>query len=206
MMHLFAPNSPSGRWLAFSLDALLISILWGLCAVLVIPAGAATAALHQVARSWMRHRSGCDVSAYLRAIRDNFKKATILWVLLLIPLAVIGGNVYALFQAGTDFPAALRMMIFLSVPVWIAAATYAFALQGAFENSPGRTLLNGIRLALGNLLTTIVVILVVGFGLVCTWLFPYGYFLYFPAGIFFLARSLDGAFRRALAWGAREES
>ena len=206
MTRLFAPNSPSGRWLAFALDALLISVVWGLCAVLVIPAGAATAALHQVARSWMRHRSGCDVPAYLRAIRDNFKKSTILWMLLLIPLAVIGGNVYALFQAGTDFPAAVRMMIFLSVPVWIAAATYAFALQGAFENSPGRTLLNGIRLALGNLLTTIVVILVVGFGLVCTWLFPYGYFLYFPAGIFFLARPLDGAFRRALAWGAREES
>lgn len=206
MMHLFAPNSPSGRWLAFLLDALLISIVWGLCAVLVIPAGAATAALHQVARSWMRERSGCDVPSYLRAIRENFKKATILWVLLIIPLAVIGGNVYALFQAGTALPEAVRVMIFISVPVWIAASTYAFALQGTFENSPGRTLVNGIRLALGNLITTIVVILVVGFGLVCTWLLPYGYFLYFPAGIFFLARPLDGAFRRALAWGAREES
>lgn len=206
MTRLFAPNSPSGRWLAFALDGLLISILWGLCVILVIPAGAATAALHQVARSWMRQRCGCDVPAYFRAIRENFKKATVLWVLLLIPLAVIGGNVYALFQAGAALPAAVRVMIGISAPVWIAASTYAFALQGAFENSPGRTLMNGVRLALANLLTTVVVILVVGFGLVCTWLLPYGYFLYFPAGIFFLARPLDGAFRRALAWGAREES
>lgn len=205
MIHLFAPNAPLGRWLAFVLDGLLISLVWGLCVILVIPAGAATAALHQVARNWMKERSGCDVVTYLRAIGENFKKATILWLLLLLPLVVIGGNVCALICAGSALPPMVRIMITVSVPVWLAASTYAFALQAAFENSPSRTVLNSIRLALGNLFTTVVVVLVTGLGLFCTWLFPFGYFLYFPAGIFFLARPIDGAFRRALACGARED-
>ena len=100
MTRLFAPNSPSGRWLAFALDGLLISILWGLCVILVIPAGAATAALHQVARSWMRQRCGCDVPAYFRAIRENFKKATVLWVLCSYPWRSLGAMFTLCFRQG----------------------------------------------------------------------------------------------------------
>ncbi len=202
MMRIFAPNSPLGRWLSFFLDALLISVAWALCTVPVITAGAAAAALHRVAHNWMRERSDCDLKAYFRAFRENFAGATMVWLILLVPLAVILGNIYLAFFSQAPLPGFVKWIVALVALLWLAVAAYAFALQALFENSPLRMVSNALRLAGAYPVTTLVLVLLLGLAVFCTVLFPPGVVFYVPMCIFLSARPLWAVFSKVKA---REE-
>ena len=201
MLQIFAPNSPLGRWLAFFLDALLISLAWAVCSLPIVTIGASTSALHCVAQNWVRDRADCDLKNYFRAFRDNLRGGTAVWLILLVPLLIILLNGYIVWFSSAEMPEFLQWMVVLSAVVWMAAAVYAFALQATFENTPTRTVGNALRIAASNFTTTLVLILLFGFAIFCTLLFPMGFFLYVPVGIFLSARPTWNVFSRIVQRG-----
>lgn len=202
MMRILSPNSPLGRWLSFFLDALLISVAWAVCTLPVFTAGAATAALHRVAHNWMRERSDCDLKAYFRAFRENFTGATVVWLILLVPLAVILANFYLAFFSQAPLPDFVRWIVVLVALLWLAVAAYAFALQALFENKPIRMVSNALRLAGAYPFTTLILVFLLGLAVFCTVLFPPGAVFYVPACVFLSARPLWTVFSKVKA---REE-
>lgn len=198
MFQFLSPNSTVGRWLAFLLDALLISLAWMLCSLPVVTIGASTSALHYVAKNWMMDRSGCDLKTYFRAFRDNFKAGTVVWLILLMPLAVILANAYLVWIAEVEMPKIAQWMVLLTFFLWMAAAVYAFALQATFENTPMRTVTNALRIAVSHLTTTLILVLLFGLAIFCTLLYPPGSFLYVPACIFLAARPTWNVFAKVI--------
>ena len=77
-MNILSPDSFLGRWLAFLVDAVVISLVWLLCSMPIVTIGAANTALFRVAMNWMLHRDRCTVKEFLCAFRSNFSKATML--------------------------------------------------------------------------------------------------------------------------------
>lgn len=197
-MHFLSPNSLLGRWLTFLLDALLISAAWFLCCVPIVTIGASTAALNRVAQNWMRTRSDCSLKYFFLAFKDNFKTATPVWLILLLPLCVIGFNAYATWIALVETAMAAKWMIVITACLWVATAIYAFALQAAFENKPLRTVLNALRLAVFNLPKTVILLVLFAFAFYCTYLFPFGAFGYIPFCVFLAARPIWGVFRKVI--------
>lgn len=198
MLQFLSPNSPLGRWLAFFLDALLISLAWVVCSIPIVTIGASTAALHRVAQNWMRDRSDCDLKTYFQAFKENFKGGTAVWLILLIPLAVILFNGYIVWFTEAEFPEIANWMVIATAVVWMAAAVYAFALQATFENTPMRTVTNALRIAASHFTTTLILILLFGFAIFLTLLFPFGLFLYVPACIFLAARPTWSVFTKVM--------
>lgn len=196
MLKLLSPDSPLGCWMAFLLDALLISVAWAVFCIPVITIGAATSAVHRVAQNWVRDRSNCDLQHYFKAFKENLKDGTAVWLILLVPLAVIFFNAYAVWIALVKADAVIRWLTLLPFAVWMAAAVYAFALQATFENKPIRTVLNALRIAASHLLTTLFLILLFAAAIFCTLVFPYGAVLYVPFCIFFSARFTWNVFRK----------
>lgn len=198
MLNFLSPNSTLSRWLVFLLDAALISIAWAVCCVPVVTVGAATSAVHRVAQNWVRDRADCDLKHYFEAFRENFKGGTAVWLILLVPLAVILFNAYAVWIALADTGAASKWLILISFVVWMAAAVYAFALQATFENTPVRTVLNALRIGASHLPVTLLLIVLFAFALFCTLVFPFGAFLYVPFCIFFSARFTWNVFQKVV--------
>ncbi|MBQ8833439.1 MAG: YesL family protein [Oscillospiraceae bacterium] len=198
MLNFLSPNSPLGRWLAFFLDALLISVAWAVCSLPVVTIGASTSALHRVALNWMRDRSDCDLKNFFAAFRENLKGGTAVWLILLVPLAVILFNAYAVWIALVEASSAAKWMILLTLVVWMAAAVYAFALQAAFENPPMRTVVNALRIAASHLTTTLILIGLFALAVFCTLVFPYGAFLYVPVCVFLAARPTWNVFVKVM--------
>lgn len=190
MFQFLSPDSTFARWMSFGLDALLIGIAWLVCALPVVTLGASTAALNRVAQNWMRERSGCDLRHFFTAFRENFKGATMVWLILLVPLCLIGFNAYAAWIAAVELSGAVKWMIVVTALLWIATAIYAFALQALFENRPMRTVVNALRIAVSNLLTTIILIALFAFAVFCFLVLPAGAFLYTPACVFLSARPI----------------
>ena len=198
-MHFISPNSPLGRWLGFLLDALFVSVAWAICCLPIVTLGAATAALNRVAQNWMKDRSGCTLADFFRAFRENFKGATLVWLILLPPLAIILFNAYATWIALVGTTAAGKWLILLSAVLWMAVAIYAFALQATFENKPLTTVMNALRIALSHLPTTLILVALFGLSVGATLLLPYGAFAYAPFCVFLAARPVWNVFKKVMA-------
>ena len=197
-MHFLSPNSLLGRWLAFLLDAFLISVAWFVCSVPIVTLGASTAALNRVAQNWMRERSGCTLKDFFAAFKENFKGGTLVWLILLMPFCVIGFNAYAVWIAGVEASAVAKWMTGITAALWIATAVYAFALQAAFVNTPVRTVLNGLRLAVFNLGRSVVLVVMFAVAIVCAYFFPFAAFAYTPFCVFLAARPVWGVFKKVM--------
>ncbi len=198
-MHFISPNSPLGRWLAFLLDALFISVAWAICCLPIFTLGAATAALNRVAQNWMKDRSGCTLVDFFRAFRENFKGATKIWLILLPPLAIILFNAYATWIALAGTTVTGKWLILISAVLWMAVAIYAFALQATFENKALTTVMNAVRIALSHLPTTLILVVLFALSVAATLLLPYGAFAYAPFCVFLAARPIWNVFKKVIA-------
>lgn len=199
MLQLFSPNSVFGRWMSFFIDALLISIAWAICCVPVVTIGASTAALHRVAINWMRDRSCCDLKTFFEALKENFLRGTAVWLILLIPLAVILYNAYAIWIALVPTVPAVKWMILATAALWMATAVYAFALQATFENTPMRTVLNALRIAVSHIGTTVILIAMFALAVAATLIYPPGALIYVPVCVFLSARPTWNVFMKVMA-------
>jgi len=197
-MHFLSPNSILGRWLGFLLDALLISVAWAICSVPVITLGAATAALNKVAMNWMKDRSGCTLGDFFRAFKENLKSGTGVWIILLVPLVFILFNAYATWIALVQTSSAAQWMILISGALWMAVAIYAFALQAIFENSPLRTVMNALRIAICNILKTVILLVIFAASIAMFIIFPFGAVFYTPICVFLAARPIWSVFKKVI--------
>lgn len=188
MLNILSPDSFLGRWLAFLVDALLVSLVWLLCSVPIVTIGAANTALFRVAMNWMRHRDGCTVKEFWRAFRSNFSKATMLWLVLLAFFVLIALDGYLVLFTELALPGIFRIMFFLILALWVSWAGYTFALQSVFENSVGRTLGNALRFIPGTFTRTVILLLIdcIAGGLV--YLVPLAAWAIIPAVVFLSAR------------------
>lgn len=197
-MRFMSPNSPLGRWLSFFLDAILICVAWVICSLPIVTLGASTAALNRVAFNWMRDRSGCDLRTYLKAFLDNFKTATAVWLMLLVPLVIILFNAYAVWVVQLETSALTNWLTILSGAIWVAVAIYGFALQAIFDNKPWRTLTNALRISVAYLFRSVLLVAMFAIAILATFLFPFGAVVYVPVCVFLSARPIWNVFVKVM--------
>ena len=65
------------------IDLIWAGLLWLLCSLPIVTLGAASAALYYGVVKCIRHERGRLTASFFRAFRDNFRPATLLWLLCL---------------------------------------------------------------------------------------------------------------------------
>lgn len=97
---MFSYNSKFNQIVNQIIDYFFLSLLWIVSSLPVITIGAATTALyHTVDKVFRREESGIW-KEYWRAFRRDFKRATGLWMIMILIIAVLVVNFYAAFSAG----------------------------------------------------------------------------------------------------------
>ena len=141
-----------------------------------------------------------DVERYadFRAFKENFKGATVIWLILLVPGCVILFNINAAWFVKVDTNSVANWLILISGILWIATAIYAFALQAAFENTPLRTVSNALRLVLVSPIRSLILVALFAGAIYCTYRFPFLVFVYTPFCVFLAARPVWGLFQKVM--------
>lgn len=143
-------------------DFILLNILWVLCSLPLITVGTSITALYTVMMRIVVDEEAYIISDFFRAFKDNLKKSTIVWMLLLSVGAVIGINL----RFWSNFSGIMEMvgwfisgvaMIFFAVEL-----IFVFPIIAKFENSIGNHLKNGILIPIMKLPQALVVILMTG--------------------------------------------
>ena len=153
----FQNDSPIGRTVGRLLELVGLNILWALCCLPVVTAGAATCALH-FALSPLRREDEGAFRCFFRSFRRNFKQATLLWLLVLVMgllllfcLRLVAFWEGAARTAGIAFfcvPALLLLML----------AGYGFPLLAQFDIPTRRLIEDALLLGAAHFPRTLLVI------------------------------------------------
>lgn len=138
-------------------DLIFLNLLWLVTSLPLVTLGASTAAMYAVVKP--RGKGDFDSSVvrrYFRAFRQNLKKATQTFLVMLIPTLLVIVNCW-LFLAGWLDGSIVRYVICaLPCLLLVFAMDYLYPLIASFENSVLRCIGNAFALAVAHLPTTVI--------------------------------------------------
>lgn len=137
MRWLFDIENPVMRVIIKIFDCMCLSLLWLLCCLPVVTAGAATTALYATVYRYIRKDEGDLLKTYFGAFRENWKRATLAWLLMLAVGVLLGVDVlvFRTMALQGQFLGKLYWLILLLVALWITWTVYAFAYCARFHGS-----------------------------------------------------------------------
>ena len=96
---LFNYDNPVWRFIGKFWDVLIVNILWGICSVPVFTIGASTTAMYYVTLRLARDEDGYTIRSFFKSFKENFKQATIIWLIFLLVGALLGFDLYYFAKA-----------------------------------------------------------------------------------------------------------
>lgn len=137
MAWLFDINNPIMRWVIRIFDCICLSILWVVTCLPVITVGAATTALFASIHRYIRLEEGSMLKTYFLAFRDNFKRSTLCWLVMLVILAllVVDVLVFRTMAINGQLLGKLYWLVMLLVGVVAAWMAYLFSYADRFDGN-----------------------------------------------------------------------
>ena len=147
---MFSPDSKFMEIIGRITDLILLNILFLITCLPVFTIGASVTALYTLCFRLMREEYSGIIKSYFKAFKDNFKQATVIWLLL---LAAVTPALYY-FSLLLQMEGILRYSGFVFVIIAILGlmtGSYVFPWISQFENSTVQALKNALILSISRL-------------------------------------------------------
>lgn len=180
-MKFFSYESKFSQLLLKLCYSCYLNLLWLLCSLPVFTIGAATTALYYVSLKIVREEEAHIAATFFRAFRENFRQATVLWLILLGVGLFLGADGYILYhlrKVSVGTPAVLWTLILAVViaaaVLYVIVLLYTFPLVASVRNSNAAMLKNAFLIGTHYLFATILVFAVhfAMFFVVVAWFTP----------------------------------
>lgn len=149
-MSIFAPDGKLARCLNCIGNLIILNLLTMVCCLPLFTIGAAMTALYTETMRMARKEEGSIVKEYFRAFRDNFKQATILWLIFGSLMVFMAFDIYILKSVSGQFGQMYRIVLFVIILGFAIECIHVFAVQARFENTPVQTAKNALLFAVGH--------------------------------------------------------
>ena len=156
MKELFNLNSPWVQRFAMLTNLVMLNILWLVCCIPVVTAGAATAALYHTVFQFHDKVDDAVLRPFFHGFRSNFKQATFLLLPLLGLLGLLGFDMVYLISRGKG--TAMLFLLILAALLVMAILAHLFPLIARFEMDTKALLCTAFSLAILHLPATLLVI------------------------------------------------
>lgn len=163
-MRIFSYDSKFSQILLKLSAACYLNILWMICSLPIVTAGAATTAMYDVTLRIARDEEPALTRQFFKAFRANFKQATTLWLILMAIGVLLGGDGYILYHLYRSTNGTMSVIWTILLAVIIAAAVvytivmiYVFPLVASVQNTNRNMLKNSFFIGIHYLFCTILV-------------------------------------------------
>ena len=200
MEDFFDPNGKMMEVLWKPIHIMFLNLLWILFSLPVFTIGASTTALYSVFIKMRNGKEGKLLRDFWDAFLENFRQATVIWLLILLAGAVFTIDIFYFVNMG-GFAGTFCAMIFLGLNVALLLMSfYVFPLQAVFDNKIATTLKSALFLSFRHFGWTIVLLALAVLTFVGVWLFGI-VVLWFIFGLaaFINAAIFDRLFKRYYA-------
>lgn len=150
-MGIFSPDGKLARFLNGLGNLIVLNILTIICCIPVFTAGAAMTALYTMVMRMVRKEEGKIISEYLKAFKDNFKQATILWLIFGGLIAFMTFDIWILRSLTGTFGMVYRVILFVIILVFVMVLIHIFAVLARFDNTIKNTAKNALLFCVGKL-------------------------------------------------------
>lgn len=172
MGKLFDLDSPIMNFLGKLADLIILNILAFICCIPIVTAGASMTALYYVCLKMVRNNEGYIMKSFFKSFKQNFRQATIIWLIWLGVMLVFVGDMLIFTKSGLVFPAWIKVVFLAVVFLSFFATMHVFPILSRFENTVGNTYKNSLLMGVLAFPKTILMMVV--------WLVPSFLTLYVP--------------------------
>lgn len=147
-MKIFDLDSPLMNVLNKMADLMWLNILTLICCIPIITAGAAFTSMHYVALKIVRNEESYITRSFFKSFKTNFRQATLIWLLILLIAAVLGGDYYIITKSGIQFSSVLVVLIMAAAVLVICTTLYVFPVLAKFDNTIMGTIRNAFIMSI----------------------------------------------------------
>ncbi len=158
MGKLFNLDSPVFSFLNKAADLIWLNILTFICCIPVVTIGASMTPLNYVVLKMVRNEEGYITRSYFKSFKQNFKQATVIWLIVLAVIMVLAGDFYILRYALLEFPTWIKVALLAVVVLFLISSMHLFPALAKFDNTIKNTFKNSFLMGILSLPKTILMI------------------------------------------------
>ena len=148
MSRFFNLDSPVFRSLNKIADLIYLNVLTLICCLPIITIGASMTALNYVVLKMVKNEEGYLTRSFFKSFKENFKQATIIWLIILAVMALMAGDFFILKYSTIGFPSWIRIALIAVAIVLIFGLMYVFPVLARFENTIKNTFRNSFLMGI----------------------------------------------------------
>ena len=160
MGKLFDLESPLMSGLNKVADLIILNLLTIVCCIPVFTIGASITALHYVCLKIVRDEETYVVRGFFKSFKQNFRQATIIWLIELVVFGILVMDFYLMGHAQIEFPARLPAALLAVDALVFLLGLHVFPLLARFENSVPRTIRNSVMVGILTLPKTLLMVVI----------------------------------------------
>lgn len=145
---LFNIDSPLMCFLGKAADMMILNILFLITCIPVFTIGASVTALHYVTLRWVSGEEGAVTKDYFRSFRQNFRQATIIWMILTAFAMLLAYDIRLVWNGEGYVSTVMKILSAAAGIALIMILLYVFAILAKFNNSVRGTIQNAVSVSL----------------------------------------------------------
>lgn len=161
-MRLFSYDGSLMRFLTLVADLVWLHFLWLFCSLPLFTIGASTTALYYTCMKRIRTQEGYLTRNFFYSLKENFKQATILWLV----FAAVGYLFFLDFQIGAGAGGILGKVMTgacaLFLVPYLFTLIYIFPVQAKFKNPIKDNVKNAFLMSFRHFFLSLVLLLILG--------------------------------------------
>ena len=156
MSRLLDPEGPAMSFITRLVYSAYLNILWIVCCIPIVTAGASTTALYHMTLKMAKNEEGHLTSGFFQAFKENFRQSTVVWLILLALGILLGVDGYVFFHMRFENAFwAVETAVFIVLRVGYAIILlWVFPIMARFENTAFRTIKNALMVGMRFLFCT----------------------------------------------------
>lgn len=148
MRDIFNLDGPFIAFLNKAADLVVLNFLYIICCIPVVTIGAATTALYYVTLRMAKNEEGYITKDFFRSFKENFRQATIIWLILLCLGIVFGGEFFIINRMEGTVAFVIECILCLGILLFAFEMLYAFPVLSRFENTIKNTMKNALFISI----------------------------------------------------------
>lgn len=162
---IFNLDNPVWNFMSKVADLILLNILAIICSLPIVTIGASWTAMYFVTIRMVRKEESYIIKDFFRSFKENFKQATIIWLLALVAIAIFAGDVLIYRMIPEQVPQVLMIAVLILAYLVLGTIIYVFPLLSRFHNTVKGTIKNAFLVSIVNVPYTFVfaILLVIPF-------------------------------------------
>ena len=158
-MKLFDLDSPLMQFLGKVADLMLLNLITLICCIPVFTVGASLTALNYMSLKIVRGEECYIWKGYFKSFRQNFKQATLIWLIYLFAIIILAGDFYVMQNSGLEFHVALKIVIAVIAFLLLFTGMFVFPVLAKFDNTIKMTMKNAFIMSVLQFPKTILMII-----------------------------------------------